>query len=290
MKRFILVGLVVIALFAMLCVGLVIGAFLSPKLLKAGQALEQRLNLSIPGINPETRRDSFQSENLFRQQGIIVAEVVSGSPAEKAGLQTGDFILSLDGKSLEQPSELIDQFAKLKPGDTITLEVMQPGGPQRTISVKLGENPEKKGSAWLGVQIGSSLPIPNLPDESQKEQLPALPHNFSFGQELQHPGALISEVLSGSPAEKAGLKAGDFIQAVDGVQLQTPSRLSEIIAGHKPGDTVTLSVINAGTLTSQPKEVKLTLGENPDKAGTAWLGIRYSAIDINVDPEPLPGG
>ena len=261
MKRYLLVGLVVIALFSMLCVGLVIGAFLSPKLVKAGQALEQRLNISIPGINPKSRRKSFQSENLFSQQGIIVVEVVSGSPAEGAGLQTGDFILSLNGKSLEQPSELIDQFAKLKPGDTITLEVMQPGETQRTITIKLGENPEKKGSAWLGVQIGTSLPIPDLPDENHKEQLPALPHNFSFGQEMQHPGALISEVLSGSPAEKAGLKVGDFIQAVDGVQLERPSELSEIIAGHKPGDTVTLTVINARTLNSQPQEVPVTLGE-----------------------------
>jgi S1-C subfamily serine protease len=88
-------------------------------------------------------------------------------------------------------------------------------------------------------------------------------------------GGLLSEVVPGGPAEKAGLKGGDeklrfqaaqyrtggdVILAVDGQKIVEENDLSRIIAQHRPGDTVTLTVLHD----NQRKKIQLTLGKRPD--------------------------
>ena len=69
-------------------------------------------------------------------------------------------------------------------------------------------------------------------------------------------GVAIGSVSSGSAADSAGLKAGDVITAVDGTKVATADKLRAIIAGHKPGDTVQLTVLANGST----KTVTATLG------------------------------
>jgi serine protease Do len=92
-------------------------------------------------------------------------------------------------------------------------------------------------------------------------------------------GALITDVVSGSPADKAGLKGstgettfqlqhvktgGDVVIAVDGKPVFQNNDLSELIALHKPGDTVKLDILRGG----QHAQVDVTLGSRPaDVAG-----------------------
>jgi S1-C subfamily serine protease len=88
-------------------------------------------------------------------------------------------------------------------------------------------------------------------------------------------GGLISEVVPGGPAEKAGLEGGDeklrfqaaqyrtggdVILQVDGHDIIGPDDLARVIAAHKPGDTITLTILRD----NQRKQVKLTLGKRPD--------------------------
>jgi putative serine protease PepD len=69
-------------------------------------------------------------------------------------------------------------------------------------------------------------------------------------------GVAVSQVSTGSAAASAGVKAGDVITAVDGTTVASAEKLRAIIAGHKPGDTVTLTVLRNGTNTT----LKATLG------------------------------
>jgi S1-C subfamily serine protease len=88
-------------------------------------------------------------------------------------------------------------------------------------------------------------------------------------------GALVSKVVKGGPAEKAGLKAGDHeiefqglkvtaggdvIVAVDGQEIVGESDLPKLIAQHDPGDRVTLELIRDG----QTQNVEVELGERPE--------------------------
>jgi S1-C subfamily serine protease len=84
-------------------------------------------------------------------------------------------------------------------------------------------------------------------------------------------GALITEVLVGTPAEAAGLRAGDIITAVDQTPVNPLHELSDVLAQYEPGDRVTLTIWRAG----ESETVRVVLGEAPDAAGTPYLGIRY---------------
>jgi S1-C subfamily serine protease len=76
-------------------------------------------------------------------------------------------------------------------------------------------------------------------------------------------GVYVGEVSAGSPAAKAGLKAGDVIVAIDGKPTPTSDALGTLLAGYKPGQAVTLSIVHQSGAKAQ---VRLTLGEYPGTA------------------------
>jgi S1-C subfamily serine protease len=136
----------------------------------------------------------------------------------------------------------------------VTLTVLH-GDDQRTLNATLDD---RNGRAYLGVSscgaIGGDV--------------------LKWATELEaQRGATILEVQADSPAQDAGLAAGDRIVAVDGEEVNEASSLADLIAAHQPGDSVTLTVENAD---QESREVEVTLGEHPDKEGVAYLGVQYS--------------
>ncbi len=105
-------------------------------------------------------------------------------------------------------------------------------------------------------------PLPAVP-------APVLPNTISGG-------ALIQEVLSGGPAEAAGLKVGDVITKVDNVSLDANHQLADVLATYKPDDKVTLTVWR-GTAT---RTITVKLGQNPNDATRAYLGVRFSELTV----------
>jgi serine protease Do len=93
-------------------------------------------------------------------------------------------------------------------------------------------------------------------------------------------GALITEVLVGTPAEDAGLRAGDIITAVDRTPVNLIHELSSVLAQYEPGDRVTLTIWRLG----RSETIPVILGEHPEVAGAPYLGIRYRLR------APMPGG
>ena len=95
-------------------------------------------------------------------------------------------------------------------------------------------------------------------------------------------GALIANVVEGSPAAEAGLQAGDVISAVDGEAMGQDQDLAEIIRAHKPGDTVSLRVTRSG----DALDLSATLGRNPaSEAQVAWLGIEFRLVPLGLGPD-----
>jgi PDZ domain-containing secreted protein len=104
-----------------------------------------------------------QSERI---SGASVAQVVAGSPAEKAGLKVGDLITAANDKPIKRADDLVQLVGRSKPGDTLTLSVRREGQERPlSLTVTLGEHPEQAGKAYLGVSLGSAIFIPGLEGE-----------------------------------------------------------------------------------------------------------------------------
>ena len=105
---------------------------------------------------------------------------------------------------------------------------------------------------WIGVYY-----VPITPTLAEEEDLPV-----DYGAYIGTAADGQNPVFPGSPAEEAGLRAGDIIVAIDGEQLTAESDLSTLILPYSPGDTITLRVLRDNAAT----EIEVTLGELPADA------------------------
>jgi S1-C subfamily serine protease len=210
-----------------------------------------------------------------RNAGILVGAVEAGSPADQAGIVRGDIILKANDTAITTPNRPMDLLKDLKPGDSLTLNVLH-GDTARDVTITLGD---KNGVPFLGISPAYTAPFGRgmfgfLP--------PANGQNLAPGVT----GARVTEVIAGSPAEKAGLKVGDIILKVNDQALDGSHDLATVLGAMKVGDTVTLNVQRSGETT--PLDIKATLGENPNQANQAYLGIRYQMIMKGQGTGPLP--
>lgn len=243
----------------------------------------------------------FNKPFMQTVEGNLVASVKPDSPADEAGLQAGDVITAVDGAELTVDEDLSEIIHTHKPGDVVTLTVLRPGKTDNLeIKVTLGENPEKSGESFLGITYRRSFGIPGgeqPPFEFRLLPPPGEQPRFGEGErpfripipelpEGIEQAIIVIAVEDGSPAAEAGLKAGDAITALDGEAVSDPRAFAQAIAGHKVGEAVTLTVYHEGD--AEPVEMKVTLGENPDKPGTAYLGIHMGSFMRHESKLPLP--
>lgn len=190
--------------------------------------------------------DQVREMKLPGEYGAAVDKVEPDSPAAKAGLEKGDAILEFNGQRVWSVAELSRLVRETPPGRTVSLRVSRDGH-ERTVSVKLESHREFFGSgsgpSTLWIQPAPEVQIPEV-------KVP--PFNFNFrglmgGPRLgieaddltsqlagyfgvkQGKGVLVREVNSGSAAEKAGLKAGDCITAVDGKEVASVDELRDAL-------------------------------------------------------------
>lgn len=254
-----------------------------------------------PYFNGRMAIERFETPEAFdvSAQGALITEVVADSPAAEAGLEVGDVVTAVDGKALDETGDLASAIGEYQPGDEVTLEIAKPdSGDERTeLTVTLGENPDQAGKALLGVRYRAALETPMFEDRmmpvepggstAPEGQLPRM-DQFPFFHDDSAPstapgaqtGAVVESVVEESPADAAGLQKGDRIVEIDGTAVTTPQDVVDAVAAKKPNDTVTLSIERDGE--DKPVTVEVTLGEHPDKAGKAYLGVTIGAMFMRL--------
>lgn len=207
------------------------------------------------------------------QTGVLILDVEPGGPADRAGLVRGDILLEVDGEPVRSLADLRAILSRHRPGDTVRMTVRH-GDERRVRSVTLGN---RNGQAYLGVVVA--------PEPGAIGRWGWIP--FRLWGRLRPPvsGVLILSVEAGSPAERAGLRAGDWITAVDGQGLGPGDDLAERIGAHRPGDTIRLTLWRPS---EGEREVTVTLGEHPQQPGRAYLGVRYAPFRFRFGPRPMP--
>jgi serine protease Do len=204
-----------------------------PTLMKGESVTRGYLGVIIQDISEELA-DQFK---LADARGALVAQVNKDSPAEKAGLKTGDVIIQYRGKSVADTRELRNAVAATAPGTNAELVVVR-DGKEKTFTVTIGKlTPETMAaaeSAGGSVREKFGLTVQPL--------TPELAEEFGYQDEK---GVLITDVDSDSPAAGANLQRGDLIVEVNRQPVTTVSELRDALA--KSGDSALLLVKRQGS-------------------------------------------
>ena len=230
----------------------------------------------------EVSNENFGKYGLPGVRGVAIEKVVEGSPAEKAGLQSGDVIVRVNGEEITSTRKLTRLVSEIAPDHTARLTVFR-GGSERELSVTLGKRPMPKFDETVGFgRLGEMPDFPTPPDAPLIEGFPHAPREpgqpmvWAFGNRRQigigtstltkqlaehfgvDGGVMIASVRKVSPAEKAGLKAGDIIVEANGKAVKSDADLIRAIAEKKEGDVSVTFVRDRSrqTINVTPEEVK----------------------------------
>jgi serine protease Do len=188
------------------------------------------------GISIEDQKDS----------GAIIRRVEPNSPAEKAGLREGDVVLEFNKEQVSGVQQLTRLVRETPVGRTVDVKVRR-DNKDDTFKVTTERGSDLRSGRFefsvpgvhiLADRIGRDFPriemnTVHVQSGIRVEQLTDQLRNY-FGVSSNN-GVLVTSVDSGSSAEKAGLKAGDVITAIDGRMIRTPADFSrEMRADAKP--------------------------------------------------------
>ncbi|HSU54540.1 MAG TPA: DegQ family serine endoprotease [Candidatus Dormibacteraeota bacterium] len=199
-------------------------------LVRDGKVTRGYLGVMIQDVTPSLAKEF----NLKDNSGALVGDVTSDSPAQKAGLKSGDVITEFNGKKVRDSRQLKLEVARVQPGETVPVKVLRDGS-TRSLEVSVAEIPgterlakndnsgDKQDNGTLnGVTVG------DLDSQSR--------HQFELPQNVR--GVVITEVDPSSPAAEAGLKPGDVIQEINRKPVKSAEEAVKLT--EKTGEKVTL--------------------------------------------------
>jgi serine protease Do len=198
-------------------------------LVKNGQVERGFLGVNIQDLTPQLAKQF----NVKDTHGALVSAVTPDSPADKAGLKSGDVIVEFNGRAVTDSRHLKLQVTETVPGSSVPVKVMRDGA-TKMMSLTVKQLPGEsmaKGPSNTGSSTGDTLHgvgVTDLDNSSRSElQVPA-----------QVQGALVSDVQSDSAAYEAGLRQGDVITEINHKPVKNAEQA--VAATTKPADRVTL--------------------------------------------------
>ena len=201
-----------------------------PDLIKTGKVTRGWLGVSIQRVTPEIAK----AMGLERDRGALVSEVMQGSPAEKAGIRSGDVITEYDGKRIEQANDLPILVAQTALGKNVNV-IVQRENKRVPVSVTVGELKDEEKVASVPEKERLGLSVQTVTRDIAR----------SLGLD-QAQGVIVSNVQPGSPAADAGLARGDIILEVNRRAIKSPAELQNIIDNATAGANLLFLVRRSG--------------------------------------------
>ncbi|THF64538.1 DegQ family serine endoprotease [Pseudothauera nasutitermitis] len=187
------------------------------QLIEHGRVQRGRLGVTIQGLDTELA----QSFGLDKARGALVSNVEPGSPAEQAGIRTGDVVLGVDGAEVQDSADLPRIIGEKRPGTRVRLQLWRDGR-TRDVTAVLGE-------------MGGETLAQGDPQSQQGEDaggrlgLAARALSPQEARQLDVPGGLVVENASG-PAAQAGLQPGDVILALNNQAVRSVDQFRQLLS------------------------------------------------------------
>ena len=229
------------------------------------------LGVSIADITSERAKEL----NMKEETGAEIKSVLPGSPAEEAGLEKEDVIIEFQGTRVEGAMQLTRLVHETPPGRTVTLKALRDGA-ARTLRVKVTEREGERHERMFRKRI--EIPPIEMPEIDMPDIpfLESIPSSFRLGVSVEDlsdqlgeffgvkdgEGVLVRSVKKGSPAENAGLRAGDVIVKVDGEMVSDAGDLRSALRNHR-GKTFPVTIVRDRR--EQTVNVTLPKAEEPSE-------------------------
>jgi len=199
----------------------------------SGEVVRGWLGVSIQDVN----RDLAESFDLDRPRGALVAQVGADSPAEKAGIESGDIILNFDGQSIETSSDLPHVVGLIRPGTEVEALVLREGR-ERKIRVEVGgldadQRPSVAGFSGSGKDSTFGMVLEDADPDMMSEM------GLSGG-------VVVLEVVPDSPAFEAGIVGGDVITRLGSSAIQSLDDMEQAVDRLQPGQSVAVRLVRRG--------------------------------------------
>jgi len=194
--------------------------FIMRELIETGKVTRGWLGVAIQDITPDLA-ESFQVEVT---EGVLISDVQNDSPADKAGFERGDIVISYNNTPIRNVNHLRNVVAQTRPGKKVNATVLR-NGKEEVLAVKIGEQPaDLFGLGPRGAAPDKTLgmTVQNLTEE--------IAQNLGLEDET---GVIVSEVTPGSPAATAGIKEGDLIKEANRIKVKNVEEFHRAV---KKGD------------------------------------------------------
>jgi predicted metalloprotease with PDZ domain len=252
----------------------------------------------------EVTSDNAKELKLPSERGVVLGRIAPDSPASKSGLRENDVVTEINGQQVEGAMQFRRMIREIPAGRNVQLTVWRDGRTQK-INVTLGQAEElrhnmNRVTPGMPGAFAFRMPeLPEMPDLPQVAEIPEMPsvdwdgpvvfsgpprlgidaedlagQLGSFFGAPDGEGILVRSVNSGSPAEKAGLKAGDVITSLNGERIRSVGNLRQKLAAQH---------------NEKNKDTDNKDKESKDKTRTVKLGVLRNKSEISLNVElPAP--
>ena len=219
-----------------------------------GKVARGWLGVEIQSMSPEIAA----AAGLKSEKGAIVATVVPGSPAAKAGVEQGDIVTAIDGKPVEDNRDVTRKVASVTAGTSTTFTVNRQGA-EKQIKVQIGARPDDRVAS-------AAPPTPALvPSTASAMGLGLSPLTAEVRKTLNLSddvsGVVITKVDANSDAADKGLQPGDVVLKIGGKTVKTPQDIQTGVADARKGGRKSVLLLvarSAGTTGYVPVDIGQT--------------------------------
>ncbi len=174
------------------------------QILDSGEVKRGQLGIVIQDLTAELA----EAFNLKGKQGVVVAEVQENSPAAKAGIEAGDVIVEIDGKTMTSAGQLRNLVGLKKIGEKVSIKLLRDGD-DKTFTVKIGE---RSTSVAASSSLHKSLEGAKLTVSSDPK------------------GVKVESIDPNSPAMRSGLEEGDIIVSANNMRVENVDQLKKALS------------------------------------------------------------
>ncbi|RZJ10273.1 MAG: DegQ family serine endoprotease [Rubrivivax sp.] len=191
------------------------------------------------GVLPDDiTKEIAEAIGLGKPQGAVIRSVVAGSPAEKAGVEGGDVVTKVDGKTVDRAADLRRLVAAVKPGAKTTLTVFRRGA-TKDIVVTIGEDERSKKAGEDSSESSKEPAAPTGPSAALGLKVSEVPE--AQRKDLKLKSGVKVDSATGAAA-RAGLRDGDLILSVDNVEVSSVKAFQAQIAKAEKNKSINLVV------------------------------------------------